>query len=61
MSNKNTLARLNNLPGYDPFQETVIFRKNMSLLLVDELQLFRYSIVAETWFSSFFSNFVIND
>ena len=40
----STLARLNNLPGYDPFQEPVPFRKNLTLLLVDKLQTFKYSI-----------------
>ena len=29
----NTLARSNNLPGPDPFEELVIFRKNMIFLL----------------------------
>ena len=46
----STLARLNNLPGYDPFQEPVIFRKNWNLLLVDKLQTFKYSIYPESCF-----------
>ena len=40
----NSLARSNNLPGYDPFQEPVICRKNLNLLLVDKLQTFKYLI-----------------
>ena len=36
----NTLARLNNLTGYDPFQEPVIFRKNLNLVLFDKLKIF---------------------
>ena len=39
-----TLARSNNLPGYDPIQEPVIVRNNLNLLLVDKLQTFKYSI-----------------
>ena len=39
-----SLARSNNLPDYDPFQEPVKFRKNLKLLFVDKLQTFKYSI-----------------
>ena len=36
----NTLPRSNNFPVYDPFQETVIFRNNLNLLMVVKLQTF---------------------
>ena len=45
-----SLVRSNILPGYDPFQEPVIFRKN----LVDKLQNFKYSIYPDSWFLSLF-------
>ena len=48
----NTLERSKNLPGYDRFQEPVIFRKNLNLLLFDKLQTFKYSIYPESWFLS---------
>ena len=50
----NTLVRSNNLPGYDPFQEPVIFRKNLNLLFVDKLQTFKNSICLESWFLNSF-------
>ena len=43
----NTLARSNSLPGYDPFQEPVIFRKNLNLLLFYKLKTFKYTIQPE--------------
>ena len=48
----NNLERSTNLPGYDRFQEPVIFRKNLNLLLFDKLQTFKYSIYPESWFLS---------
>ena len=50
----NTLARSNNLPGYDPSQEPVIFRKNLNLFLVDKQQTFKYSMCSESWFLGLF-------
>ena len=42
-----TVARSNNWPGYDPFQEPLICRKNLNLLLVDKLKTFKNSIYHE--------------
>ena len=40
---------LNNyLPGYDLFREPLVFSKNFNLLLVDILQIFKYSIYTES-------------
>ena len=50
----NTLARSNNLPSYDLFQEPVILKKNLNLSLVDKLQTFKFSIYPESWFLSLF-------
>ena len=50
----NSLARSNNLPGYDPFQEPVILRKNLNLFLVGKLQTFTCSISPNSPFLSSF-------
>ena len=50
----NSLARSNNLPGHDPFQEPVILRKNLNLFLVGKLQTFRSSISPYSRFLSLF-------
>ena len=49
----NTLARSNNLPGFDTFQEPVTFKKNLHLFLVDKLQTFEWSIIQSLDFKFF--------